>query len=199
MPDVWKIGAAALMGFFLLLSAPVQAFDLGELARSLQLTERREIGFREERSVAALTSSIVSTGYFVFEPPDRLVKVMKTPRRERAVVENDRLTVSDEEGTEIASVDLASQPALKQLFGGLLALLNGDAERLRAVFDVSISGGADDWRLDLTPRERGEEGGPAGLARLVVTGGGGAMRTIGIREADGDSTRITLHRQALPK
>ena len=199
MPDACRIALAALIGLILLGSAPVLAFDLDELAESLRLTERHEMGFREERSVAALTSSVVSTGYFVFEPPGRLVKMMETPRQERAIVENDRLTVSDEEGTEIASVDLASQPALKQLFGGLLALLSGDAERLRAVFDILLSGGVDDWRLDLTPRERGEEGGSAGLARLVVTGGGGVMRTIGIREADGDSTRITLHRQALPK
>lgn len=199
MPDALRVGLAALIGLFLLVSAPVQAFDLGELAGSLQLTERREIGFREERSLAALTSSVISTGYFVFEPPGRLIKVMETPRRERATVENDRLTVSDEEGTEIASVDLASQPALKQLFGGLLALLSGNAEMLRAAFNVSLSGGADDWRLDLTPKGRSEEGGPAGLERLVVTGGGGAMKTIGIREADGDRTRITLHRQAPPK
>jgi hypothetical protein len=199
MPDAFRVAFAALIGLILLAPAPVQAFDLDELAGSLRLTERHEIGFREERSMAALTSSIVSTGYFVFEPPGRLVKMMETPRRERAIVENDRLTVSDDEGTEIASVDLASQPALKQLFGGLLALLSGNAETLRAVFDVSLSGGADDWRLDLTPRERSGEGGPAGLDRLIVTGGGGAMKTIGIREADGDRTRVTLHRKAQPK
>lgn len=199
MPEALRPRIAALIGLLLLASAPAYAFGLEELSESLRLTERREIAFREERTLAALTSGVVSTGQFVFEPPGRLIKSMETPRRERAVVERDRLTVMEEDGTEIASVDLRSQPALKQLFGGLLALLSGDAQMLRSVFEVSLSGRPADWRLDLIPKDRGEEGDPAGLEFLGISGGDGAMKTIEIREADGDRTRITLHRQAPPK
>ncbi|MDZ7712843.1 MAG: LolA-related protein [Rhodovibrio sp.] len=192
-----------------------RAPELDRLAGCLAKDGRVEVAFREERLVTSVDEMLESRGRLIYEPPARLEKIVEQPRRERAVVEGDRMSVFDADGDEVATFDLAERPGLKASFDAVRALLKGDAEALRAGFEVALSADPDGpapgaWEMRLSPK--GEDAGYT-LSRILIDGqgapglsgganggdGGGAnggaapcqVKTIDVRQRDGG--RRVLH------
>ena len=211
---------AVLLAAGALAAAPAHAQDGGDaasggapqldtLARCLAKDGRVEVAFREERLVTSVDEMLESRGRLIFEPPERLEKIVEQPREERAVVEGDRMSVFDAEGNEVATFDLGQRPGLKASFDAVRALLKGDAAALAQRFEVAL--GADDgasapgaWDMRLEPK--GDDAGYT-LSRILIDGqgapgltgegGGGAgaapcrVETIDVRLRDGG--RRILH------
>jgi hypothetical protein len=83
-------------------------------------------------------------------------------------------------------------PALATLIDGLRALFNGDSERLRQVFFVSMSHTPDSWELNLLPKTPNEE---EGVVCIRLVGEHAFLRTIEIHETNGDRSTLALDRQ----
>ena len=170
-------------------AGPAVALDLEVLLESLALDERQEVVFEESRFIETVTTPIVSRGRFIFEPPDRLIKTIEHPRRESAVLEDDRLAILDAEGTEIASVDLWLQPDLRLIFASIRGVLKGDPEVLRSVFWVSLQGDLEAWSLELSPKV---DEAKTRIQRIDIAGDTAGARTFEIMETSGRRSQIRL-------
>ena len=86
-------------------------------------------------------------------------------------------------------IDLGTQPELRAFVEALRLVLAGDLESLQARFETAFQTGGpadpESWRLRLVPRE-----GPlrAIVAEIEVTGTGGLISSLRVREVGGDET-----------
>lgn len=181
-------GLAALLA---VLAGPASAGtpDLDTLLKSVAAKGAREVAYEERRYFGALTEPLVSRGHLRYEPPARLIKKVESPRRETAVVDEDRLTILDATGTETASIDLWQNRDLRLVFDGLRGVLSGNSAALRAAFDPTLEDIGNGWRLHLVPKG---DPGDARIKGIVVSGMAKRIDSFEIQESDGDRSLIQL-------
>lgn len=163
--------------------------DLDQLLTQVALKGTQDVAFEERRYLGALTTPLLSRGHLRFEPPDRLIKRIESPRRETAVADRDRLAVLNADGNEVASLDLDQNPDLRLIFAGLRGVLSGDATALRAAFNARLEDDGKTWRLLLTPKE---EKVVTRLKQIVVAGTASRIERFEIHERGGDRSLIQL-------
>jgi outer membrane lipoprotein-sorting protein len=166
--------------------------DLNRLIKSLAQPTLRERTFHETYYSHMLTTPSHKEGTLVFQPPDRLEKHVQIPTEESFIVNGDNLLYENPSREISLTFSLQEFPALATFIVGLRALFNGDSERLRQVFFVSVSHTPDAWELTLLPRTPNEEDG-VDCIRLV--GEHAFVRTIEIHETNGDRSTLALDRQ----
>ncbi|MBK1670799.1 hypothetical protein CKO28_22540, partial [Rhodovibrio sodomensis] len=147
---------------------------LDRLTACLAKDGRVEVAFREERLITSVDEMLESRGRLIYEPPGRLEKIVEEPRRERAVIVGDRMSVFDADGNEVATFDLSQRPGLQASFAAVRALLKGDAAALTERFEVALSAdpkadapGA--WDMRLAPKA--DDAGYT-LSRILIDGQG---------------------------
>jgi outer membrane lipoprotein-sorting protein len=180
--------AAAWLTLFLT-AGSAAALELDELFQTQALDGQREVAFEERRFIKSVTTPIVSRGHFVFQPPDRLTKIIEEPRRESAVIEGDRLTILDAEDREVTSIDLWLQPDLRLIFTSIRGVLKGDPEVLRSAFWITLHGQLDDWSLELLPKV-GES--KTRIQHIAISGHGTGPQSFEVRETNGNRSQIEL-------
>lgn len=181
--------AAAMLCASMMLAQPAKALDLETLLGGVAHTERRTVTFEETRTIAGMTKPLLSRGQLIHEPGGRLIKRIETPRRETAILDEDRLTILDADDTEVATIDLWMQRDLQLVFTGLQAVFSGDVAALRKAFDIRISGDSGRWRLELTPKP---DEGDLRLESVVVSGNARKIADFAVRERNGDTAVIRL-------
>lgn len=185
-------GRLVLLFGGILAATPVQAADLDLqqlLARLALGSQRQEIAFEESRFNRLVTEPLLSRGRLIYEPPDTLIKRLETPRRESAVLQDERLAILDAQDREVASIDLWQQPDLQMIYGSIKALLTGDAEALRSAFWVSTEGGSEAWVLILRPKI---DSARTRLEQVRVEGREARLLSFEFLETDGDRSRLRL-------
>jgi hypothetical protein len=183
------LAAALLLGASMALASPVRAVELETLIGGAAQTERRTVAYEETRTIAGVTKPLLSRGRLIYEPGGRLIKKIETPRRETAILEEDRLTILDADDTEVATIDLWMQRDLQLVFTGLQAVFSGDAAALRKAFDIRISGDTGRWRIRLTPKP---DDGDLRLESVIVSGSERQIADFEVRERGGDTAVIRL-------
>ncbi len=183
------LAAAVLLCASAALAPPVRAVELEDLLGGVAQSERRAVAFEETRTIAGVTKPLMSRGQLIYEPGGRLIKRYETPRRETAILEEDRLTILDADDTEVATIDLWMQRDLQLVFTGLQAVFSGDAAALRKAFDIRISGDMGQWRIQLTPKS---DEGDLRLKTVVVSGSARQIADFEVRERSGDTAVIRL-------
>lgn len=191
-----RCGSAVLLLLACLVAPVAGASDVGaspprldDVLSGIELEPAEAIPYVERRYLGAVTRPLVSTGRLRFEPPDTLIKETETPERETAIVVGDSVRLLDASGEETARIDLWVDEGLRLVFEGLRAVLRGDGEAIRSVFDIRLSGDRDNWVLELEPKDLPDD---AHIDRLVVTGARGRVLGFDILEKDGDRTLIRL-------
>jgi hypothetical protein len=144
--------------------------------------------FSEQKSFAALTLLLRSSGQLAYRRPAYLEKLTLEPQRESLVADGDRLTVAD--GSDSPKViDLESQPVVRALVDTIRGTLAGDLPTLQRTYAVRMTGSPASWELTLTPTE------PA-VARLVrdvvIDGAGAELHVVRITQANGDEQRMMI-------
>jgi len=181
----------ALLPLLLLpVSARADGLDLVGLMGRLASVAERRANFREERSLAALTQTLVSTGRLLYRRPDYLEKDTLSPIAERFVIDGSRLIITDPASNDPPRVvPLDAQPGLRTLIDGTRAPLAGDLETLRRAFRVEVAGTLAAWRLDLVPLD-------AAAATLVAAirleGRDDWIASIRTTQPNGDSTLLQM-------
>ena len=176
----------------ILAATPVQAADLDLqqlLARLALGDQRQEIAFEESRFNRLVTEPLLSRGRLIYEPPDTLIKRLETPRRESAILQDERLAILDAQDHEVASIDLWQQPDLQIVYGSIKALLTGDADALRSAFWVSTEGGPETWALILRPKI---DSARTRLEQVRVEGHEARILSFEFLETDGDRSHLRL-------
>jgi outer membrane lipoprotein-sorting protein len=143
--------------------------------------------FHERRFLALLDRPVEATGELAFTPPDTMEKRTITPRPERVLVDRERVTL--ERAGKRHSLGLRENPAVAVLVESIRATLAGDLEALTRVYSVALEGTAAKWRLTLRPLD------PAAaqlVERIDISGEQARVRTVEIRQADGDRSVMTI-------
>ncbi len=180
--------AASWLALFLT-AGSAAALELDVLLQSQALEGRRDVAFEERRFIKSVTTPIITRGHFIFQPPDRLTKIIEEPRRESAVIEGDRLTILDAEDREVTSIDLWLQPDLRLIFASIRGVLKGDPEVLRSAFWISLHGQLEDWSLELSPKVDESK---TRIQKIAIGGRAAGPQRIEIRETNGNRSRIEL-------
>ena len=181
----------ALLPLLLLpLPARAEILDPATLMARLASVSERRATFREERTLAALTAPLISTGRLFYRRPDYLEKDTLWPLSERFVIDGSRLILSDPKSNDPPHViPLDAQPGLRTLIDATRAPLAGDLATLRRAFTLTTAGTLAAWTLDLVPTD------PAALKFLTaihLAGQEAWIASIRTTQANGDTTSLQI-------
>lgn len=168
-------------------SARAAGFDLQALMQQLAQTRSGQAVFVEDRRVQQLDQTLRSTGRLSFTAPDTFVRETLKPSHERLAVVGNQLTMS--RGTRSRTTMLDSVPEAAVIVEAIRGTLTGNRETLERYFDTTVQGSAEQWQLELVPREprlRGQ------VAHLRLSGRQGQVREVRMTLADGDSSVMRI-------
>ena len=165
----------------------------GELLELLAERRHDHVTFTEVQQLAILDRPLHSSGELLYDAPDRLEKRTLEPRREDLVLEHGMLSV--ERDHHRRSVALRDFPQAVPLVESLRATLAGDRAALARYFALQFSGTLARWTLELTPTDATLK---RSVQHIVITGENDRIRTVQIRQSDGDTSTLTIGAEVVP-
>lgn len=164
-------------------------WTLDRLMSTLARNKSGRATFTETKYLSIAEQPVESSGELVFIAPDHLEKRTLRPKPEHMIIDGDKLTV--ERNQRKFTMPLTQYPELGAFIESIRATLAGNRFALEAVYTVAIAGHGDDWTLTLTPID-------ARMRKVVSTvtldGTGDMLRTVTIRQVDGDHSLMRLQR-----
>lgn len=164
-------------------------WDLDQLMQSLAKTKTGHASFIEWKYVAVLDKPIESTGELFYNAPNRLEKKTLKPKPETMLLDGETLVM--ERGKQKHTMQLQEYPELAGFIDSIRGTLAGDRKALERSFKLKLEGPAERWTLKLTPTD-------TRMARAVqyieITGNRDNVRTIEIKQMDGDRSLMTIER-----
>jgi hypothetical protein len=188
-PDPLAALRIALLALCMAAMGPAHAagFDLPALMQQLAQARSGEAVFVEDRRVQQLDQTLRSSGRLSFTAPDTFVRETLKPSHEKLAVVGNQLTMS--RGTRSRTTLLDSVPEAAVIVEAIRGTLTGNRQALERYFEISVNGSADQWQLDLVPREprlRGQ------VAHLRLGGRNGQVREVQMTMADGDTSVMRI-------
>lgn len=160
------------------------AFDLDQLSEQLGGPEVVRGSFIQEKHLRALPQPLTSRGRFVLAKDYGLLWLLERPLQQDYRIDAQGIARRSEQGWQF----VAQQSATAQQNRLFLAVLKGDSSGLRQDFELSLSGSAEAWQLDLTPRSVLLKQ----VFKAIVISGGELVQRIELQETQGDSTVLRL-------
>ena len=161
------------------------AFD--ELMRLLGARRHGHVRFEEVHQIAMLERPLESSGELVYEAPDHLEERSLVPRVETLVL--DHGVLSARRGSRTTTVPLREYPQVAPFVESIRATLAGDRAALERLFRVEFTGDLAHWTLRLTPADSTLE---RAVKDIRIEGAREAIRTVEIRQNDGDRSVLTI-------
>jgi len=188
-PDRRAALRGALLALCLGALAPAHAegFDLQALMQRLSQVRSGEAQFVEDRRVQQLDQTLRSSGRLSFTAPDTFVRETLKPRQERMAVVGNQLTLS--RGSRSQTTLLDSVPEAAVIVEAIRGTLTGNRDALERYFDTAVQGSAEQWQLDLVPKEprlRGQ------VTHLRLSGRQSQVREVRMTLADGDTSVMRI-------
>ena len=193
----------AVLGWLLVIGGPPLVSSAAESADEsavfgellVLLAERRHdhVTFTEVQQLAILDRPLHSSGELLYDAPDRLEKRTLEPRREDLLLEHGMLSIDRDHHRR--SVALRDFPQAVPLVESLRATLAGDRAALARYFTVQFSGTLAHWTLELTPTDAALK---RSVQHIVITGETDRIRTVQIRQSDGDTSTLTIGAEVVP-
>jgi len=173
--------------------AKAEEWGLEQLMRGLAQTRSGHASFVEQKSIAMLDKPVESSGELFYTAPDRLEKRTLKPRPESMVLERGTLTI-EQKGKRHA-LPLQNYPEVAAFIESIRGTLAGDRAALERTYKLSLEGDEQGWTLELLPiADRMKKV----IERIRIAGERHELRTIEIRQADGDSSVMTITQIAAP-
>lgn len=180
----------------LLCAAPLlhaQEWGLDQLMQGLAQTRSGHASFIEKKSIAMLDKPVESSGELFYSAPGRLEKRTLKPRPESMVLDQGTLTVEQKGRRHV--LPLQNYPEIAAFIESIRGTLAGDRAALERAYKLSLEGDEQGWTLELQPvSERMKKV----VERIRIAGEGHTLRTIEIRQADGDSSLMTITQMTAP-
>ncbi len=168
-------------------------WDLEQLMHELAQTRSGRASFIEKKSIALLDKPVESSGELSFRAPDHLEKRTLKPKPETMIVEGGSLVI--ERGRQKHQLKLADYPELAAFIDSIRSTLAGDRKGLERNYRIDLEGNAERWRLQLVPLDEKMQ---AVVKRIRIAGAQGAVRSIEVVQADGDSSLMLIEKLATP-
>jgi hypothetical protein len=167
------------------------AFD--ELLQLLAARRHGHVTFTEMQHLAMLERPLESSGELLYDAPDRLEKRTLKPKAQTLILEHGVLTARRGQRTHV--MELRDYPQVVPFVESIRATLAGDRAALERFFRVQFDGTLAHWTLLLVPVD-------ATLAGTVkdirIEGERDAVRTVEIRQSDGDRSLLSIGPEVLP-
>jgi outer membrane lipoprotein-sorting protein len=183
--------AALVCATFVGSAMPARAFasdwTLDRLMSTLAQHRSGHANFVETKYLAIASHPVRSSGELTFVAPDHLEKRTLAPTPENLVVDGDRVSV--ERNGRRYTLALEQYPEVAGFIESLRATLAGNRYALEQLYRVAIAGHGDDWTLTLTPLDARML---KAISTITLDGTRGELRTVTIRQADGDHSVMRL-------
>jgi len=166
---------------------------LDELMRLLAARKHGRVSFTEVQVLAVLKHPLLSSGELSYDAPDWLEKRTIKPKPETLILAGNILTIRRGEHTR--TLDLAQYPQVAPWVESIRATLAGDRGALERYFHLEFSGTLAHWSLLLVPI--GHAPGDT-IADIHITGASAALRTLEIRQTDGDHSILSVGAEISP-
>lgn len=188
---------SARLFFWALLLHPL-SWLLAHAAPALeQLTARLEqagvihADFAQTKTLQALKRPLRTSGRVVFARGQGVLWLIDRPYQASYALGAEAVTEIGPDGAR--RVRAAREvPALAQVGRVFEAIFQGDVRGLKEHFEVKVSGDADKWRVDLTPKPALER-----FLKSITARGGRFLDVIEVEETRGDRTRIEFRNSRL--
>ena len=172
---------------------PGGAAPLDQLLQLLAQRRHGHVTFTEVHELAVLDRPLQSSGELLYDAPERLEKRTLQPKPEDLLLDHGVLAV--QRGNRRRVLPLRDYPQVVPFVESIRATLAGDRAALERYFTLHFSGSLADWTLELVPKD-------ATLARAVqhvrIGGARDAIRTVEIRQSDGDASLLTIGPEVSP-
>lgn len=173
-----------LIALLMLAASPAPAAD-GPLAEWLALLAEQsplELQFVETRESGLLSEGLTVTGRLGREQ-GRLIRYSESPRIETHILAESFVEIRNEQGHR-QRFSIRRAPELAALREALLAILDGDIERLEAHFEADLrQADQQHWELSLTPRQ---DQVTERVSSLELTGQAGQIDQLKMTLTDGE-------------
>ncbi|HEX3675573.1 MAG TPA: outer membrane lipoprotein carrier protein LolA [Rhizomicrobium sp.] len=169
----------------LLQAAAPQTIAVGEALRG---------HFEQTRHLAGFARPLVSDGSFVLVPGKGLIWHDEKPFANVTVITPDGI-LQIANGQEAMRLPASKLPGLSHLYDALAAAVSGNVEPLKQTFAVQQSGGADAWKIVLTPLHP-DSPAMAQLKSLTLTGHH-FVDSVEIDKGGGDADHIAMLDQSV--
>lgn len=175
----------------ILLTVPIghaeNNWGIEQLMQSLATSRSGHASFVEKKSIAILDKPVESSGELFYSAPDRLEKRTLKPKAESMLLDKDKLTIEQRGKKHVLS--LQSYPEIAAFIDSIRGTLAGDRKALERTYQLSIEGDEQSWNLTLLPLEDKMK---KVVLKISIAGAGNTLRTIDIKQADGDSSLMTI-------
>lgn len=168
-------------------------WNLDQLMHALAQTRAGHASFVEKKSIAILDKPIESSGELFYAAPDRLEKRTMKPRPESMVLDRDTLTIEQKGRKHV--LPLQGYPEIAAFIDSIRGTLAGDRSALERTYQLSLDGSEQDWTLVLTPIDAKMQ---KVVASIRIVGARNELRSIAIKQADGDSSLMTITQLPMP-
>jgi outer membrane lipoprotein-sorting protein len=162
-------------------------WDIDQLMQALANTPNGHASFVEKKNIAVLEKPVESSGELFYTAPDRLEKRTLKPKPEVMLLEKDKLTVEQRGRKHVLS--LQSYPEIAAFIDSIRGTLAGDRKALEKSYKLSLYGTQEDWKLNLLPIQDKMK---KVVSSITISGASHLVQTIEIKQADGDSSVMTI-------
>jgi hypothetical protein len=166
---------------------------LDELMQLLAQRRHSHVSFTEVQQLAMLDQPLHSSGELLYDAPDRLEKRTLEPKPEDLVLDHGTLIM--QRGNRHRTLLLRDYPQAAPFVESIRATLAGDRPALEQYFALQLSGTLADWTLELTPRDATLR---RSVERIRISGEHDAIRTVEIRQRDGDVSLLSIGPELRP-
>lgn len=171
---------------FLLISPSVWAFSLQDLSQVLQKPQHIQGEFMQTRQLQNSAMTMKTNGKFVLIPKRGLLWHTQKPFDNRLRVRAEGMMQWNGQNW-LAHTRKTGQTQQIQLF---LDLLGGNAQGLEKQFDLSLTGQANQWRLQLNPKSMIMKK----IFQSIEIKGNSVVTQIVLHEKQGDRTTMDFQR-----
>jgi hypothetical protein len=173
-----------LMAALFLLSLVARADDLlrvAEILDGIETPRDEPISFVEKRQSQLLAEPLILHGHVSFSQDGVLAKNIDRPFRESVRITDERMELERDGKTRRVSLD--KRAGVKVFYAGMRALLNGDANALFELFDVTAEDVDERWRIRLIPKADELR---TFVEKLTISGRGNQVLTVHTDQPGGD-------------
>ncbi|MCD5995080.1 outer membrane lipoprotein carrier protein LolA [Pseudomonas sp. CDFA 602] len=172
----------------LCLSSFAHAFDLQQLSDQLAKPAVVQGRFVQEKHLRALPQPLLSKGRFVLAKELGLLWLLETPLKQDYRISATGIARRETAGGTSSWKPVQSKNAGAEQNRLFLAVLQGDSSGLQRDFDLQLTGNANAWQLQLTPRSLLLQQ----VFKQININGGELVQQIELLETQGDSTVLKM-------
>jgi len=172
----------------LCLSSFAHAFDLQQLSDQLAKPAVVQGRFVQEKHLRALPQPLLSKGRFVLAKELGLLWLLETPLKQDYRISATGIARRETEGGTSTWKPVQGKNAGAEQNRLFLAVLQGDSSGLQRDFDLQLTGNANAWQLQLTPRSLLLQQ----VFKQININGGELVQQIELLETQGDSTVLKM-------